>query len=407
MKRFAALAATALLLILTACNNTHENSSPESESSSSSTSSSNSSSSSESSASISTSSSTSSGSSPESLPQGSADAAPDAPSEEREPALPDGFNISNYITDFEDTELCGCSYISELSFPQADVSAVEKAVEAYKSSYLYSDVVEELSEMYRYENDELILNEEYELHNRAHKLREYIDETAAPEIALKTETLKSYKTVDGNLVMLRTALHLEWQDWSGSARCYIPVYVNADGEAHILYDAISQDYGGFELMSCNGSIFAMFNFGHNQGSQRGAICSFKDGKPKTELSGCPFSIYNGLLLGGYGWDCFEPYMYDEKSGEFCALAGVSPSEELAELICSDKLIRALVPDAWESYQKGRLQIIGGTYVTFITGIPWNDSTFVYNGSSFELVEPVTATDSPIPKQITRVCNIKL
>lgn len=353
---------------------------------------------------------------PEGAPQStesSSESIPEAPPEEQEVKIPDDFKLADYITDFEDVDYSICSFVSELSFAQADDAAVAKAVEAYNGSPLYSEVVEELSEMYRYENGELVLNEEYKEHYRAYELERYIDKTAAPAVALKTDVLKTVKlgseTLE-SLVLLRAALPMSCRRWSGTARCYIPVYVSEDGEAHILYEALDQDYGEFKLMYCDGGgLFAMFNFGHNESGQSGAIYSFKDGKPKLELSGCPFSIYRGILLGGYGWNCFEPYLYDNENGGFFALAAISPSEEPAELICSDNLVRALVPDAWEYCQKGRLQIIGGKYITFATGIPWKDATFIYNEhyKRFELTEPISVTNSPCAEGITRICNVKL
>lgn len=409
MKKILPLIIAALILTLTACNNSNgqpngasvsevsgEPSTPSAPPTSLSTS-------------DSASPTTSDGSS-ESAPPDSRDNASDAPAEKHVTELPKDFNVSDYITDLEDIDVAGCSSVSRLSFPQADEEAVAKAVEAYKGSYLYGEVVEELSEMYRYENGGLVLNEEYAEDYRAAELRYYIDETAAPELALKTETLESFRFGEESVIMLRGALPVSCRQWSGSAHCHFPVYVNTDGAAHILYDAVSQEYGGFELMYCNGSVYAIFNFGHNQGGQNGAVCSFVNGEPKTVLSGCPFSIYNGLLLGGYGWDCFEPYIFDAENGEFIALAGVSPGEELAEIICSDKLIAALVPDAREQYRKGMLRIIGGTYITFSTGIPWEDFTFVYNGyyKRFEHIKPVSAPfNDPIPEQITKTRNIKL
>ena len=102
-------------------------------------------------------------------------------------------------------------------------------------------------------------------------------------------------------------------------------------------------------------------------------------------------------------------MLDGESGEFCAVAAVPPSAELAEMICSDVIIRTYVPNAWEMYRNNRIQIIGGKYITFNTGMPWSDYTFIYNSGykCFERVEPVSVTGSALPEQITKSYNIKL
>ncbi len=336
---------------------------------------------------------------------------PEAP-----PALPEDFRLSDYITDFDEVELSYCSYISDLSFPQADEAAITKAIEAYKSSELYTEVIDRLKEIFSYENGELICAKEYSESYRA-ELAYYIDRSAAPEIALKPDVIKSYRALfDGenaeNLVLLRTALPMSKQDWSGHSRYHVPIYVNASGEAYILYDACRQDYGEFALVdySYGAPIHALFGFGHNQSGQSGALYSFQDGKPKLELSGRPLSVYRGMLLGGFGWECWEPYLFDKENSEFCAVAAVTPSEELAKIICSDPTVLSYVPDAWEFYQKERLQIIGGKYITFNTGIPWVDNTFVYNRSEkcFEHIDQsVSVTGIWLPEQITKSYNINL
>lgn len=333
--------------------------------------------------------------------------------------LPEDFRLSDYITDFDEVELSYCSYISDLSFAQADEAAITKAIEAYKSSELYTEVIDRLKELFYYENGELTCIEDYpEYLPKSTDLAYYIDRSAAPEIALKPDVIKSYRALfDGenaeNLILLRTALPMSKQDWSGNYHYHVPVYVNADGEAYILYDACSQDYGEFCLVSYDdyrAPDHALFGFGHNQSGQRSALYSFADGKPKLELSNRPLSVYRGMLLGGFGWECWEPFLFDKENGEFCAVAAVTPSEELARIICSDRTVLSYVPDAWEFYQKDRLQIIGGKYITFGTGIPWVDNTFVYSrsGKCFEHIDQsVSVTGVWLPEQITKSYNINL
>lgn len=352
-------------------------------------------------------------SAPESTPESPATSTTETVSE-APPELPEDFKLSDYITDFDDVKLSYCSYISDLSFPQADEASIAKAIEAYKSSELYTEVIDRLKELFYYENGELICAEEYPESYRA-DLAYYIDRSAAPEIALKPDVIKSCRAAfDGeneeSLILLRTSLPMSKQDWSGHTRYHIPVYVNADGEAQILYDACRQDYGEFTLLnySYGAPIHALFSFGHNQSGQRSALYSFADGKPKLELSDCPLSVYQGLLLGGFGWECWEPFLFDKENGEFFAVMAVTPSEELAKIICSDKTVLTYVPDAWEVYQKNRLQIIGGRYITFNTGIPWTDNTFIYNrsGKCFEHIDQsISVSGLDIPGQITKSYNV--
>lgn len=357
----------------------------------------------------------------ESTPESSA-----ASTTEAAPELPEGFRLSDYITDFDEVKFSYCSVISDIVFPQADDAAIATAIEAYKSSELYTEAIDGLKEIFSYENGELICSVEYSesdpveailtkeyIAERAY----YIDRSAAPEIALKPEVVQSCRApIDGeneeSLVLLRTALPMSKQDWSGNYHYHIPIYVNADGEAQILYDACRQDYGGFELLGYTRGAphHALFSFGHNQSGQRGALYSFRDGKPKLELSDCPLSVYQGMLLGGFGWRYCEPFLFDMENGEFCAVAAVTPSEELAKIICSDPTVLSYVPDAWKVYQKNWLQIIGGKYITFNTGIPWQDDTFIYNDSRkcFEHIDqPVSVSGLFLPEQITKSYNVDL
>lgn len=340
------------------------------------------------------------------------EAAPEAPI-----PLPEDFRLSDYITDFDDVELSYCSYISDLSFAQADEAAITKAIETYKSSELYTEVIDRFKELFYYENGELICTQEYAEAYIA-ELTYYIDRSAAPEIALKPDVIKSYRApFDGeneeSLILLCTSLPMSKLDWSGNTYYHIPIYVNASGEAYILYDACRQDYREFSLVCYahwGPPIHALFGFGHNQGGQRGALYSFQDGKPKLELSDRPLSVYRGMLLGGFGWECWEPFLFDRENGEFFSVAAVTPGEELAKLICSDPTVLSYVPDAWEVYQKNWLQIIGGKYITFNTGIPWQDDTFIYNDSRkcFEHIDQsVSVSGLCLPEQVTKSYNINL
>lgn len=330
--------------------------------------------------------------------------------------LPDNFAISDYINGFDDAPLIGCSYVNDILIPQADETAVAKAVEAYKKSDFYSEAIELANEMFRVENGELTNNDGSDAPTwLLYGYRDYIFVSETSGIEFRYDVISSVKyLLDGeneeSIVLLKVPLPLSKCDSSAHAGFHVPVYVNSDGEAHILYDVCRQDYGLFKLIAySDGTVHALFGFGHNEGGQQGAVYSFKNGTPKLELSGCPISVYQGMLMGGFGWNTFEPFMLDGESGEFCAVAAVPPGAELAEMICSDVIIRTYVPNSWEMYRNNRIQIIGGKYITFNTGMPWSDYTFIYNSGykCFERVEPVSVTGSALPEQITKSYNIKL
>lgn len=328
--------------------------------------------------------------------------------------FPDDFKVSDYITDFDNVELTSCSYVGNIAFPQADAAAVAIAVEAYKSSEMYMEAIDELNKIFRYEDGEFVRNEGYEQSFYAEQVEKYyLDKSRVPEPDVIVTAVKSFSgKLDGkntgSVILLKTALpRWSWADWSGNVNFHVPVFVNSAGEGQILNGACSQDYGTFELLDCSGAFHALFNFGHNESGQRGAIYSFKDDAAELSFSDSPVTVFEWILLGGYSWYDFEPIMFDKENGEFYGIKGVAPSEELAKIICSDKIVLAYVPDAWERYKGGSLQIIGGKYVTFGSGIPWKAVTFVYNKSLkfFEHIEqPVMSTET---FESVKYYNIKL
>lgn len=415
MKKITALfTISALIFTLSACNNMSSELPSESTADSSSSVVSTSESSAESTSTVSTTSEASSTSSATST-ESSTDTSDIPEGKPPEVPLPDDFDLCDYITDFDDVELMGCSYVEDTaSIPLADETAIAMAVEAYMKSEMYSEALEQAKEMYHFENGELTENDDSEGWIKL-GYKPYIVQSETSELTFQSDIVSSVKyrfdeENEESIVLLRVPLPQSLSDWSGHANFHIPVYINVSGEAHILYDACRQDYGSVNLLSyTDGTIQVLFDFGHNQSGQKSAIYSFGNGIPKLELSGVPIGVYDGMLMRGFGWDIFEPFLYDKENGEFCGVAAVSPSRELAEIICSDKTVLSYVPNAWEIYKKDWLQIIGGKYITFATGVPWSDDTFIYNSTykCFERVEqPVTVANS-LPEQITRSYNVRL
>ena len=329
--------------------------------------------------------------------------------------LPDYFDLCDYISGFDDVELMGCSYVADtVSIPLADETAIAKAIEAYLNSEAYSEALELANEMYHFENGELTENDDSEGWLKL-GYKPYIVQSETSELTFQPDIALSAKyKFDGeneeSIVLLKVPLPMSEIAWSNHADYGIPVYISSGGEAYILYDACYQGCDYFKLLSyADGSIQVQFDFGHNQAGQRSAIYSFKNGAPNLELSCVPIGVYDGMLMKGFGWDIFEPFLYDKENGEFCGIAAVAPSRELAEIICSDKTVLSYVPDAWEIYKKDRIQIIGGKYITFVTGIPWSDDTFIYNSADkcFERVEQPVSVANSLPEQITKSYNVKL
>lgn len=415
MKKITALFTVfALVFLLSACNNTPSELPSESTSDSGSSVGTTSERTAESTSTVSTTSKASSTSSVTST-ESSTDTSDVPEDKPPEIPLPDDFDLCDYITDFDDVELMGCSYVDDTaSIPLADETAFELAIDAYMNSEYYSEALELAKEMYHFENGELTENDDSEgwlkLGYKPYIVQSETSElTFQPDIALSAK-YKFNGENEESIVLLKVPLPMSEIAWSNHADYGIPVYISSGGEAYILYDACYQGCDYFKLLSyADGSIQVQFDFGHNQAGQRSAIYSFKNGAPKLELSGAPIGLYDGMLMKGFGWDIFEPFLYDKENGEFCGIAAVAPSRELAEIICSDKTVLSYVPDAWEIYKKDRMQIIGGKYITFATGIPWSDDTFIYNSADkcFERVEQPVSVANSLPEQITKSYNVRL
>lgn len=329
--------------------------------------------------------------------------------------LTEYFSIAEHIADFDDAPLVGCSFIDDVAVPLAGDTAVAAAVEAYRSSEFYGEALELAEKMFTLENGKPVVNDSSE--QPLWLVYGYYDYLAADmgTVDFRCDVVASAEyALDGengeSIVLLRVPLPYSRMDWSGHTDFHVPVYVNASGAAEILYDACRQDYSEFRLLCyTDGTVHAFFDFGHNESGHSSAIYSFKDGGAELKLSGCPVSVYRNMLLGGFGWDTFEPFLLDAESGEFCALAAVKPDAELAGILCSDKTVLTYVPNARELYENGMLQIIGGRYATFATGSPWSDSTFIFNGENkcFERVRPVVVTGTALPETITRSYNVRI
>lgn len=333
-------------------------------------------------------------------------------SEEVFSPLPKDFSFSDYFSDFEDVEWSRVYLGNTLHFRQSDEDAVKKAIGAYRDSVLYDEALEEIKSLYSSDS-------ELPWGWKTDAYRNMIDDSAAPEISLRTEVVCSWHTVfeetegeEGDLILLRTAMPDSMFAWSGTdAYLYVPVYVNADGEAFLLSEACHQCFGDLKpiYIPDTRSIHVLFHFGHNEGGQGGAVYSFRNGVPKLELSGCPFTLHDGMLLGGFGWNYFNPFLFDSKNNEYFAVKSVSPSEELARMICGDPSVLESVPDAWEVYQKGNLQIIGGKYVSFHWGFPWSAATMVYNSAQNTFVpyeRPICVTAQEGESEV-RLRNVNL
>ena len=153
-------------------------------------------------------------------------------------------------------------------------------------------------------------------------------------------------------------------EWSGTTKFFIPVYVNADGEAILLEAAAQQTlYMPDLLYYSDGVIHAAFTSGHTAGTSYFAIYSFKDGKPKLETEGCGLSFdspYGTVLFNdhsgffGHG----NLFFRDGKRDCYCGISGVPASDELKKI---------LMDNGYISDENDACEVFGGKYISFAMG----------------------------------------
>ncbi len=283
------------------------------------------------------------------------------PVENDEP-IPEMLSLADYAGEFDDAEPLQYSvydslYSYEYEVPQ---SAEKAALDAVLSSEYIRIVTEEAKKMFDYKDG----------------VYSYI----AEEESFLTDTYIEYLgedyQIEPRLVMTRNAkfdgenteyifiyaipLHYDFLEWSGTTKFFIPVYVNAKGDATLLEAAAQQTlYRPALLRYSDGVIHTAFTSGHTAGTSYFVIYSFKDGKPKLETEGCglSFDSTGGTMLfndhsGFFGHG--NLFFRDGKRDCYCGVAGVPVSDELKRIVMENN-------DISDENEVG--EIFGGKYIS--------------------------------------------
>lgn len=163
-----------------------------------------------------------------------------------------------------------------------------------------------------------------------------------------------------NIFIYSIPLHYDFLEWSGTTEFFIPVYVNASGEAILLEAAAQQTLYTPALLSySDGAIHAAFTSGHTAGTSYFAIYSFKDGTPKLETEGCGLSFEptGGTMLfndhsGFFGHG--NLFFRDGQRDCYCGVAGVPASDELK---------KSLMENGYISDENDACNVFGGKYIS--------------------------------------------
>lgn len=209
-----------------------------------------------------------------------------------------------------------------------DKWAEEAAIAAYKASDLYTEALEEIKELLRYENGELLeFKTTWKNYNGV--LQHFVDEAAAPEIDIKPVILEKIKAkLDGkteeHLFIIAAAMPDSCFISSGEkARIIFGIYVNSEGQAFILYNSLYQGHLYFTAQKYinSGKIHAVFNGWHSEGTAKTAVYSFENGQPKAELCGHGnFFPDNGKIWEWEHNNYFSTSVFfNEAEGQYCEI----------------------------------------------------------------------------------------
>lgn len=307
--------------------------------------------------------------------------------------LTESYKENNPFADFEDVETIGYEEVDlEISNIEAEINAdkinteiLNIAIEAYRDSDYFDLAVENAKNEYALISKQIDeASQENGMSNYVLSIYEsFLNEKSADEYDFYPR-LYAYYSFPFDSENEETVLILEtpYSERQSSLyyTTYIPIYVNTDGEAFILDDAVTAaSYEAYLIKFTDGTIhFVMYNR-HSEGTKKASVYSVKNGKPALKMSTSVFVGFGGKFFQTYyNWGAARTvYYWNPTTEEYCLINNEYPDEEFAQLLCNDDNILKYVPNAWEEYQNGNVCIVGGKYISFTQGI-----TFKYDGNNF-------------------------
>ena len=284
------------------------------------------------------------------------------PEPEPEPVIAKDIDLSEYIGSFDEAEPLQYSVYDSLYSYEYEVpaSAEKAALDAVLSSEYVRIVTEEAKKMLDYKDGVYSLAGEEEIF-LADTYIEYLGDNYQVEPRLVMTRNAKFDGENTEYIFIWSIpLHYDFLEWSGTTEFFIPVYVNANGEAFLLEAAAQQTlYRPDLLCYSDGVIHAAFTSGHTAGTSYFVIYSFKDGKPKLETEGCGLSFdspYGTLLFNdhsgffGHG----NLFFRDGQRDCYCGVAGVPVSDELKRIVMENK-------DISDENDVG--EVFGGKYIS--------------------------------------------
>lgn len=217
------------------------------------------------------------------------------------------FKLNEYCGEFDEAEPMYYVSVSGDEFEDdTDENRLNAAIEAVKASDYYSELIEEAKSLFTYENGTFVPTGEGWTYDGYKDGCLTYDET---EGYVVTPTVTQNHYLNFNLQDKETLLFLEYPligsqfEWSGTSVFYIPVFINADNQAFILHESVSQSLYASTFLKFEDGYHVFLEGGHTTGTSFARVYSFLDGTPKLE--------YKGRFLRNEA----EGYLFvDDKSG---------------------------------------------------------------------------------------------
>ena len=243
------------------------------------------------------------------------------------------------------------------------------AYQAVTASEYYKEVIAFGKENLEWNGTEFFIGEEH--HFLLNDFPDYIDYNSAPELVLKPK-LKSciqhaFDGVNTEEILIFSFPLAESQiEWSGTSLMYIVVYVNAKGEAGVLYNVSAQTLGSVTAIEFSDGVTHLdFGRGHTSGTSKSTILSFSNGEAKVEYNGMSIRCDDeGILMRNDISGYFKHNILFFRDGIrncYCELKAVQLPDEISKVLLADKSIRTELNIKEENYSDV-VYAIGGKYI---------------------------------------------
>ena len=256
-----------------------------------------------------------------------------------------GFILSEHCGEFDEAEPLKYHSWKYDDQPEIDETRLNSAYQAVIESKYYNEVIE-FGKSYLEWNGSDFVTGEKDFNFLLKNFPDYIDYEAAPDLVLKPKFINCIQLpFDGvnieEIMLFSFPLAESEIEWSGTSLMYIAVYVNADGEARVIYEVSDQTLSTQinPIEYSDGMIHLEFGSGHTSGTSRSTILSFSNGEYKVEYEGIAVHCdEDGFVMRDDISAFFEHNILLFRDGLrncYCELKRVPLSDEISRAILAD------------------------------------------------------------------------